>query len=288
MLRFSVIVPNLHSPKVHLTVKSLVQQQFDPARYEVIVVGMDKYNLIQAGERVSFDRSARPLSPAEARNRGAKQARGEILAFTDADCIVDTNWLAVLDERFADSQVEVLGGGVTFDEGNYWTFADNFSMFYNYMAELPRGTRKHLPSLNLAIRRDVFWACGGFDERYPRPSGEDTDLTLRLRRQGQILHFDPRAVVHHVPPRYHPADLWWHGFYQGKYSVKVDPRYAGTEGLPWPLRTRLGVLVSAPFLATAVTWRILRAWPAWRYWRTAPALLLSKVAWCVGAACHPL
>ena len=134
---FSVIVPNLHTPTVGETVRALEQQVYGHSQFEVIVVGMDKFGLVQESDVVHFDRSERPLSPAQARNRGARQARGEVLVFTDADCLPRPDWLAVLAERFADPQVTVVGGGVTFDRQNYWMFADNLSMFYDYLAEHP-------------------------------------------------------------------------------------------------------------------------------------------------------
>ena len=187
----SVIVPNLNTLSVDRTISALDAQTF-PHPYEVIVVGMDKHGVVRESGKVHFDRSEFPLSPAQARNRGVKQAHGEILAFTDADCLPHPDWLAVIAERFADPAVTVLGGGVELDSSNYWTLADNLSMFYEYLAIHPAGERRQLPSLNLAIRRDVFEAVGGFDERYPRPAGEDADLTIRLRRMGHRLYFEPR------------------------------------------------------------------------------------------------
>lgn len=286
-MRFSVVVPNLHTPNVDQAVESLERQAFERAGYEVIVVGLDKYKRVRESDVVRFDRSEQALSPAQARNRGAAQARGEIVAFTDADCAARPAWLAVLAERFDDPAITVVGGGVEFDTGTYWSLADNLSMFHDYLAVLPPGQRRQLPSLNLAVRREVFAQVGGFDERYPRAAGEDADLTIRLRQQGHILYFEPRAIVFHAPARSRLVDVWRHAFYQGKYSSKVDPRYASREGLAWPLRTRWGVTLAAPLLALAVTARILMQPHARRYWRTAPAIVMAKIAWCLGAACRP-
>jgi len=123
-----------------------------------------------------------------------------VLVFTDADCLARPDWLPVLAGRFADPAVNVVGGGIEFASHNYWTVSDNLSMFYEYLAIQPAGERRQLPSLNLAIRRRVFAEMGGFDERYPRAAGEDADLTIRLRKKGQRLHFEPRAVILHDPP----------------------------------------------------------------------------------------
>jgi glycosyltransferase involved in cell wall biosynthesis len=288
MTEVSVLIPNLHSPIVDRTLESLQRQTYRLAGVEVIVVGMDKYGIVHEDELVHHHRTEHPTSPAVARNLGIKAAHGEVLCFVDADCVADPNWLAALTERYADPSVHVVGGAVDFARDNYWSLADNVSMFHDYMVDSPGRRRNQLPTLNLSARRKVFDKVGLFDERYPRPAGEDADLTIRMRKAGFELHFEPRAVVHHYPLRGRPADLLRHSFYQGRYSTKVDPRYAAQEGLPWPLRTRVGLILCMPLLAAGATWRIfVRRRDLRRYWRTAPAVYISKVAWCAGAATHP-
>jgi len=286
MIRFSVVIPTLNSPTIGQALESLEHQEYPP--YQVIVVGMDKYNLIREFDLVHFDCSNIPLSPAKARNRGAAQAGGDVIAFIDSDCVARQDWLTVLSERFSNPAVTVVGGGVDFYSQNYWTLADNISMFYEYLSIQPVGERMQLPSLNLAIRRQAFEQIGGFDENYPRPSSEDADLTIRLRKQGHRMYFEPGAVVGHHPSRNSLYDMLEHGYYQGKYSTKMDQRYVNEEGLPALLRTRIGIVCLSPILALGVTIRAFVKYPALiRYWYTAPAMFLSKMAWCIGASTHP-
>jgi glycosyltransferase involved in cell wall biosynthesis len=286
MIRFSVIIPNLNSPTIGQTIESVKRQTYEP--YQVIVVGMDQYNQIRETDLVHFDHSEIPLPPAKARNRGAALADGDVIVFIDADCIAQPNWLAILANCFADPKVSVVGGGVDFHSDNYWTLSDNISMFYEYLSMHPSGVKPQLPSLNLAILKQVFKDIGGFDERYPHPSSEDADLSFRLRQQGHRLYFEPSAVVLHKPPRNRMHDMLQHGYYQGMYSTKVDPRYASEPGLPKLLRTRFGVACFSPLLALGVTFRIFIKYPMlFRYWYTAPAILLSKLSWCLGAAARP-
>jgi cellulose synthase/poly-beta-1,6-N-acetylglucosamine synthase-like glycosyltransferase len=288
MMFFSIIIPNLDTPTVDEAILAIERQDYYHSQYELIVVGMDRFGLIHESDITHFIRSDQPLSPAKARNRGASQAKGEVLVFTDADCIPYPNWLSVLARRFASPDVEIVGGGVEFDTSNYWTLSDNLSMFYEYHTTHANGERSQLPSLNLAIRRSLFNKAGGFDERYPRPAGEDADLTIRLRKLGQHLWLEPTASVFHRPPRGRLVDILQHGFYQGKYSTKVDPRYSAEEGLPWLLRTRCGVFLSGPILGAVVTLRIFFKYRNLRkYWYTSPAIYLTKLAWCVGAANRP-
>ncbi len=288
MVYFSIIIPNLNTPGVGKAIASLESQNFDHERYEIIVVGMDNYDLVHTSNMVKFDQSDQPLSPAQARNRGAEQAFGEILVFTDADCIASPEWLSILEERFTDPSVSVVGGGIWFSRENYWATSDNLAMFYEFLAFYPAGERQQLPSLNLAVRRKVFKEIGGFDERYPRPSGEDADLSLRLRKHGCRLVFEPRALIFHDPHRNRCIDLLRHSFYQGKYSTKIDPRYRAESELPGFINSRLGLFFFAPFLASGVFFKIFRNQEIFHdYWITAPAVYLAKLAWCMGACNHP-
>ncbi len=286
MIQFSVVIPNLNSPTIDQTIDSLENQCFDRDQYEVIVVGMDQPKRVRTSEQVHFDATESPLYPSAARNRGVAQAKGEILAFIDADCIANPDWLAVLASRFKDPGVSVLGGGIAFESDNYWTLSDNISLFHDYLSSLGPGQRMQLPTLNLAIRRPVFLHAGGFDDM--RSIAEDSDLTIRLRRQGYSLHFEPRAVILHQPSRSRFKDLISHQYRHGKFSIKVDPGYQNERGLPKVLRTRWGVLLGSPFLAAGVTARIFATDRAlWSYWYTAPAVLTAKLAWCFGAATRP-
>jgi len=87
MIHFSVILPNLHTPTVGQTVELLERPVHAP--YQVIVVGKDKYNLIREIDWVHFDHADVPFPPAKARNRGAAQAQGEVIAFTAAIALLD-------------------------------------------------------------------------------------------------------------------------------------------------------------------------------------------------------
>jgi len=285
----SVVIPNLHTPAIGLTLDSLRCQTYERTRYEVIVVGQDRFGLVQEDKLVRFIRSDTPLPPAVARNQGAFSARGEILAFIDADCVASPDWLATIVSRYAEPGVQVVGGAVAFDCDQYWMLADNIGTFYDYLTDAPGDHRSQLPSLNFSVRREPFVEVGGFDERYPKPAGEDSDLCLRLRHRGHRLCFERRAVVHHHPPRTHPVDLLRHAFTLGKYSIKVDPRYAGTpDSLPPVLRWRLSLILVAPVLAGGVVTRIYLPRPKLRrFWYTAPAVFAAKIMWCFGAATHP-
>lgn len=288
-MQFSVVIPTLNSPSIDLTLEALHRQNFDRKEYEVIVVGLDEPGLVSSDELVRFDRTERPYGPAEARNRGAAQARGDTIAFLDSDCIACPDWLKILAKCFERKDIAGVGGGVRFDEKDYWKFADNLAMFYQFLNILPSGPRKQFPSLNFAVRKTVFNEIGGFDTSYRFPAGEDFDLTYRISQSNQLLWFEPKAEILHNPSRNTFAALWRHGYMMGQYSTKVDPRYKGKVGFPGWLMGRPQLLMAAPFLASGVTLRVYQNIPLkWSYIRLMPAIFISKIAWCVGAANSPL
>jgi len=130
----------------------------------------------------------------------------------------------MLAERFTDPSVMVVGGGVDIRSHNFWTLADNISMFCNYLTSRPPGLRQQLPSLNLAIRRQVFHDVGGFDEIQANGI-QDTAVLSQLQargisygyvgqRQGQVNSAGPLFAVGqmladpHFQPVYHQDRVW--------------------------------------------------------------------------------
>lgn len=292
----SIVIPNLNSPVIGRVLEAVRCQAAAAAAcpgahgrpvgaVEVLVVGLDEPGLVDAGGVVRKLDSDRPLPPAQARNRGLEAAQGEIIVFLDADCVPREGWLERLLAAYADPEVQVVGGSMALTDAGFWTLADNVATFHEYLSTLPAGIREQLPSFCLSCRRGVLEAVGGFDEAYPYPAGEDSDLTLRMRRAGYRLLFEPAAAVEHHPSRTSLGSLLLHARRLGQYSVKVDPRYASWLRVPGLLRRPLGVLLAAPLLAVTVTWNAFRRDCHLRQeWRVAPAMVAAKLAWCTGAA----
>ncbi len=88
----SIIIPNLHSPIIDRTIRSILAQETEHT-FEIIVVGMDKYNLVAQFPEVRFIQTDKPVPTGIARNMGAKKAIGEIVIFIDADCLAEPNWM---------------------------------------------------------------------------------------------------------------------------------------------------------------------------------------------------
>ncbi len=280
----SIIIPSLHSPVVDRALDSLKAQTYDLGRAEVLVVGQDRHQLIVEDALVCFIPTECPVIQAIARNIGAQQAQGDVLIFTDADCIADRAWVSTLAARFEDPGVQLVGGGVIFPDDDYWTLCDNIAILYEWLSAGARGKRPYLASLNLAIRRTAWERLGGFDERFVK--AEDTELSIRARLVGYDLYFEPQAVVvHHPPPsRNRFRHMVRRAFESGYWTMKAFSRYQEEVDLPLPYRRAWLMLLSAPLTAVGVTIRIFRSQALHRYWYTAPAVYVSKLAWRIGGA----
>ncbi|HXF92289.1 MAG TPA: glycosyltransferase [Nitrospiraceae bacterium] len=136
-----------------------------------------------------------------ARNTGIKASAGEIIAFTDADCEPDTDWVKRLVVPFQDPAVGGVAGRIVGVAGG--SVVELFSALYTLQS--PEQPSIHtawtpwaggFPTANLAVRRSLLEQLGGFDESVAI-YGEDYDLCARLYRQGAAIAYRPEAVVRH-------------------------------------------------------------------------------------------
>jgi glycosyltransferase involved in cell wall biosynthesis len=169
------------------------------ADYEIILVddgSTDDTAEIGAAMGVRVIRQPN-AGPAAARNQGAKHACGQIVAFTDADCIPAPGWLAALTSPFQDPAVSgVKGVYRTRETGLIPRFVQaEYEERYRSMARLER--IDFIDTYSAAYRREVFSHAGGFNKIFPHPSVEDQELSFRLAAQGERLVFAPLAAVYH-------------------------------------------------------------------------------------------
>ena len=212
------IIVAVKNDVVHIEkcIDSIENQDF--ADYEIIVVdGQSTDGTLELLEKRlannnSFILMHNPKGNAAAgRNIGIKKARGQIVAFLDSDAYANKDWLFNIESRFSYmNNTNIAGvGGPNLPPANQ-PFLSN--VFVKVMASpLASGGRfnpsiqhkmlkdaklvKHIPTCNLAIKRNIFCENGWFDERFTK--GHDFELSMRLNKKGYLFFYDPEIKVWH-------------------------------------------------------------------------------------------
>jgi glycosyltransferase involved in cell wall biosynthesis len=168
--------------------------------YEVIVVddgSTDRTGQIADGyEGIHvIHQENRGLSAA--RNVGIAASRGDIVAFTDSDCVADPDWLHYLVSTFLASGRPAVGGpNLPPPEDSRVASCVAVSPGGPLHVLLDDEEAEHIPGCNMAFRREVLEEIGGFDPIY-RAAGDDVDLCWRLQERGHRIGFSPAAMVWH-------------------------------------------------------------------------------------------
>lgn len=160
--------------------------------------------------------------PAANRNHGAKQARGTWIAFTDDDCLPEPGWLAAFAQAIAAQP------GVQVCEGR--TYAERPRLHPLEVSPI-NDAGGNLWSCNFAVRRELFAEIGGFDERFPFASMEDSELNLRLKKKDISRAFVRDAGVLH--PWRRIADWRKHFARQIESRLIFEEIHPGGGFLPW-------------------------------------------------------
>ncbi len=283
MIKTSIIIPNLHSPIIDKTVNSIISQI--PTDAEIIIVGKDKYNLINKNKNVIFIETEEKKNPAEARNIGIDKSRGEVLVFIDADCIADNGWLDNLLKHQKDN-IKIVGGSVDFDNKNFWTLCDNISHFHALSPKEKQSNNKmNIASINLCVTKDLALSVEKFNEKLV--TGEDLDFVMKIKRLNYNLFFEPAAKVYHYPKRESFMSLIEHDLAWAKNSINVRLEYSDLLNTPPKIFiNELSLILFSPFVALNKTFRIffIENREYLKYWYTIPIIFISKLVWCFGAA----
>lgn len=132
-----------------------------------------------------------------ARNRGLKQARGEIYISVDADTLPTRYWLKEIVAPFSDPDVILVGGKIISYKPE--TGAERYIESAGLYDPKNSVTNAHIPfvvGMNLAVRRGAALAIGGWAEELLR--ADDIDFSYRLNRHRPlVIHYQPKAVIFH-------------------------------------------------------------------------------------------
>lgn len=221
---FSVVVPSYNRAELLRNLLGSLEKLCFPenTEWEILIVDNNSANCTREVVDEFIRRNILPLhylfekeqGSSHARNRGVKEARGQIVAFLDDDEIVDEHWLIALCEGFDRFRCTGIGGKVVakwiFPRPGWYTTEGPFRIvgptaghdlgdaYNDYSLDTP------LPATgNLAVKKECFQKYGYFrtdmgpiGNKYR--TGEDREFCLRLIKGGERLIYSPEAIVYNI------------------------------------------------------------------------------------------
>jgi len=254
------------------TLSSLAElKSNDQFNWEVIIVdnnSSDQTRSVVEEQQPAFNDRLRYIYESEqglscARNRGIKEAKGEIIVFTDDDVLVDENWLKYICEGYEQDDPDCLFGKIL----PKWQdcIAPNWLIenkkYLTNLAILDHGDKKevvttkdkHFFGANFSIKKDVFRNGFEFDEKFgikgeKRMQGDDTELFYYLVSNKKKIIYEPKSLVWHVIPKERIRKSYFRkwNFTYGRSAAKLEQNVEFTRHFNVP-RWHIRSFVELPF-----------------------------------------
>jgi glycosyltransferase involved in cell wall biosynthesis len=219
----SVVVPVYNAQRtISDCIESLLNLNYPRENFEIIAVDnastdhttqiLSRYN----SELKIFNEKKR--GPAAARNKGIVNATGEVIAFTDSDCVVDREWLKNLVAPLRDDRVGIVGGKILAkNPGNpIEKFCESI---HDHNDAINTFRPSYVITMNWASKLSVLKEAGLFNESFIRC--EDCDLSFRIMQAGYRFTYSPNAVVYHGNEG-KLRGLFREGYQHGFWSIKIN------------------------------------------------------------------
>lgn len=279
----SVIIPSYNSSATIEKCLRSLQNQKTEASFEVIVVDSSTDGtaeiVAQQFPFVSLYAFSQRKYPGAARNVGVWQAQGDILAFTDADCIIASDWIAQIIQAHEGTSHPIIGGAL--DNGNpesYIGWAYYFCKFTQWLPQCSAGEMTECPTGCLSIKKWAFEQYGPFPEK---GYCSDTDFNMKVVKAGYQPLFVPAIKVSHINIS-HLKRFLTHQPRHGKAFAQL--RVKAEEFSP---ARRLLYALGSPLLPFLLWFRAAkRIFRAKSYARqfifSTPLILLGLLLWSIG------
>ena len=278
----SIIIPSYNSERfITRCLTSLTSQKAD-IENEIIVADSSKDDTpkiikekFPSVKLIQLDKQA---LPGAARNFGAREAKGDILAFIDSDCIAHPDWIRSVAESI-NQGYNIVGGAV--ENATPYSFvgiADYILTFNEFFPGMPERDVTFLPTCNFICRKDVFEDIGGFPPDWA--AGEDFLFCYEASKKHKLL-FTQSVLASHIN-REHFKKFLIHHYDFGKHGAMTRKKLKlpGTIFTKHPLFALL-----LPFVRfSRISWRIIR-------WNksmlpqlilTLPLVMIGIISWSFG------
>jgi glycosyltransferase involved in cell wall biosynthesis len=281
-LCISVVIPTYQRPALLLRcLEAVLHQRFAKQDYEIIVVsdGEDPATRQSLASMpvgkfplVDYYELPRKAGPAASRNFGSMLSRGELVVFTDDDCIPDESWLQSLWQAYENHRMEE----VAFSGHTIVPITGEPT---DYERNISRLASAEFITANCACTKKALYRVGGFDERFRMAWREDSDLQFKfIQHHIPILRVDGAIVTHPVrkapwgvsikEERKGMFNALLYKKYPGLYRQKIQPEppwhyYAISVCLIMSLS---GLATDRPVAGIAgfSGWVLLTSWFAWK------------------------
>ena len=269
LLQASVIIPAYNAQKtLPACIDALLVQSILPN--EIILVddgSTDETKTMAEAYSLVKVISQKNMGPANARNHGARAAKGDVIIFLDSDCVPEKNWVEEMLRPFADEKVAGVQGAYLTRQTSLVARFEQADIEYRYERMKRAKKLDWIGSYSAAYRRKIFLDEKGFDETFPKASGEDAELSYRLAEKGYVLLFAPHAHVYHT----HPAEVlhylrvkYFRAYWRMRMYLKHPEKSVKDSYTPTTLK--LSVVLALASVAFAAATFIL---PVWEYWSVA-------------------
>ncbi len=195
----SVVIPSYNPGEMIFDVLGSVMAQKVPCPMEVVVADSspeDPTAAIQARfPEVRVIHLKRRTLAGRARTIGAQNAQGDVVFFTDTDCVVAPDWIPSLLALHGQGY-HVVGGGIRNGTPHSLIGTVEYLLEFNEFTPHTRHREvRAVPSCNLSVHRSVFEKAGYFPDFL---KGEDTLFCENIIRSGEKIYFNPQAVITHI------------------------------------------------------------------------------------------
>lgn len=203
-VKISVVIPTYNRPLLlKKCLEGLMKQDFSKDDYEVIVVTdgrdeitckmIDEVRCKSASNNIFCISLPEKKGPASARNKGWKTAKGELILFTDDDCIPTEKWISGFWNVYTKQQQKIAaftGGIIVPHNGNRPTDHERNTIALE---------KADFVTANCAVTKEALKKVNGFDEAFKMAWREDSDLEFKLLNAGVVIpHVEVAAVFHPV------------------------------------------------------------------------------------------
>ncbi len=222
----SVVIPTYNEEKnIENCLKSLLNQTLPRDKYEIIVVdGQSTDKTVKIAKKYA-DKVIQQKSKGVggARNDGVAVSKYDLIATTDADCIIPENWLEKIKDNFKEDNIVCVYGQQKPLEGTFKNKVNlklsNLLIFTTYFLNIYMTV-----GANMGFRKKPFQSVGGY-KIYN--AGDDFELPLRLKKEGKLKH-DPKMRIFFSMRRYDEENVikvlinWFLNILKSKYDLNID------------------------------------------------------------------